>query len=399
MYIIRTYKTYDTNKYVGGKIVDLANMKFIERSWEDIKELIRNNPGLIKNAEIDTYGRLRLKNMNPKHKIKYYNRVIKDGLAVDQYCIILGTLCNKVTFIADTSDNFIYNSDVTILDIANQLNIKNIQDLNMYNAFIDKQNNRDNAIDIYVYSGSGYRKLQSAIPDNTLLSNIKREWNIDIASITNTGISVDYIDHKKEVQKAEIPNSITHIGEFGGYVNELTLPISVKTLGIECFTHSEYLMVVNLGAGIKDIPSKCFYNSSINTIKFTGNEEIIGESAFEDSLLQGSIITGAYYIEESAFSSTNIKRVSLLRTERIGVNAFSYCSNLQKVSIRSTLKIIKHGAFKQCTKLSEINIPISTELIERNAFSGCNKLRWVKIPREVKVEDGAFPKWCRVERI
>ena len=41
----------------------------------------------------------------------------------------------------------------------------------------------------------------------------------------------------------------------------------------------------------------------------------------------------------------------------------------------------------------------STELIERNACSGCNKLRWVKIPREVKVEDGAFPKWCRVERI
>ena len=84
MYVVRIYKDYDTNKLLGAKVVDENTLEFRDIEWDILTKAVKNNPNSIFNVEIDKYGKAKLKNMNPKQKIRYYNQHYVDNLVINQ---------------------------------------------------------------------------------------------------------------------------------------------------------------------------------------------------------------------------------------------------------------------------------------------------------------------------
>ena len=74
---------------------------------------------------------------------------------------------------------------------------------------------------------------------------------------------------------------------------------------------------------------------------------------------------------------------------KIGEGAFYDCENLQKVTLPSTLNEIGEYVFTGCESLVEIIIPRNITKIENSAFSCCTKLQKVTLPSTLK-EIGKF---------
>jgi len=68
--------------------------------------------------------------------------------------------------------------------------------------------------------------------------------------------------------------------------------------------------------------------------------------------------------------------------ERIGDQAFSWCSFMTKISIPNTIKSIGNRAFFNCAGLSSIYIPASVTSIGSEAFRGCNGLIEIKVDKK-----------------
>jgi hypothetical protein len=87
--------------------------------------------------------------------------------------------------------------------------------------------------------------------------------------------------------------------------------------------------------------------------------------------------------------------VTILRS-----NAFYQCSDLRKVTLPASLKIIEYGAFASCSKLTSIEIPDGVEEIGKDAFSDCKNLATVKMPKNLsKIDEGLFARDVRLRSI
>jgi hypothetical protein len=65
---------------------------------------------------------------------------------------------------------------------------------------------------------------------------------------------------------------------------------------------------------------------------------------------------------------------------KIGMNAFSYLTNLTAITLPDGLKIIPNNVFSACKSLRKANLPSSLEAIHGQAFSGCGELAELIIP-------------------
>lgn len=75
----------------------------------------------------------------------------------------------------------------------------------------------------------------------------------------------------------------------------------------------------------------------------------------------------------------------------IGAGAFTYCSNIESVTIPNSVNVIGNAAFYHCSNLIEIKIPYGVSIINYNTFNGCSKLTYVNIPDSVtEIGDDAF---------
>lgn len=392
MYIVRVYKDYNTNKMLGAKVVDENSLDFKEVDWDSITNTIKINPSLIVNAELDHNGKAKLKNMNPKVRIKYFNQVYSGDFVIKQYCIITGNNTGKVDFIADSADGIHSGNNVSIGDIALVLGIGDITKLRMYNAYIEKVNNK---CSVFVFNGSNYRKLQSLVVTN-VKNIIDKCWDYDLVGVSQEGLRIMNLEHIDNAGQATIPNVISHLENFLGGVNNVIIPLGVRSLGNKCFEDLDDLISVNIKGNIPIIPNRCFADSTIRQIRFSGSEEEIGDSAFEGSLLRCGVYTRAKIIGVRAFGSTGITKVVLHNTEEIKVCAFEYCDKLTVVKLGESVKKIGGGAFRFCSKLQEVEIPDTVEYIGKQAFYGCNKLKEVKLPKSVRIDIDAFPRKCKI---
>lgn len=393
MWIVRLYKNIDTNRILGAKVVD-NNMQSADIPWNILKSMVRSNPTLFYNVELNENNRVRLKNLNPKHRIKYYKQIYNGDIVANQYCIITNATVGRLSFIADTDNSIVYGEDVTIGDIASQLGIADISELNMYNAYIDNCNNK---LNVWVYNGKSYRKVQNVNIDNIKLDGFK-DWEVNILDANQDGIIVDDIRHRDIIDKAKIPNGIKQLNHFSGNVKELEIPISVKLLGKGCFAYLKDLKKLRIGKGVQEIPPLCFRYSSINQIRFSGCEKVIGKGAFVNSKIKGLISTSAKEIQESAFKHTNITTLSMYNIKRIGYRAFYFCTKLKSIRFGDQLEIIDEEAFCYCDKIEEISLPKTTQIIGDKAFNSCNKLKIAHVPKEVKhIGHLAFPEKCKID--
>lgn len=84
----------------------------------------------------------------------------------------------------------------------------------------------------------------------------------------------------------------------------------------------------------------------------------------------------------------------------IGSTAFYGNSNIQKLVLPDSLKIIHNQAFRFCDNMTEVVFPSGLETIEYSAFEGCRSLKAVELPDSVTfLDDYAFSSCDLLEHI
>lgn len=386
MWAINVYKEKNTSKILKAKVIDLDTFRVLDISGKVLKNMIKYGDNII-NLELDDYGNLRVKNLNPnKHqKIRYYDKSDFDKYCVQHYCLVFGHDDNKISFIADKKGKVVSGIQTTIGNLMQTLEIPEIEKLRLFNAAIYNGT-------LHYFNGVAYKK--------TPLVTNSNQWKMDATNIDKNGVQIDYMYKKKEEYKATLPNGISHLEKFGGGVNDLLLPPSLTSLGEECFSDIIDLHRITFGTGIKIISNRCCIdNLQLKEVKFSGSEKVIGEEAFSGCTnLRGVIVTNAKVIGANAFSDTQISILNLLKAEKIYSEAFSWCTKLYKLKLPDTLKIIDECAFEHCESLTDINIPKNVKSIGKQAFNSCNKLKTVHVSSNTIIHESAFPKHTNIIR-
>ncbi len=173
-------------------------------------------------------------------------------------------------------------------------------------------------------------------------------------------------------------------------ITEITIPSTVEgypvTKLIETFIGNHNLKKVILSPGIKEIGSKTFHNCLyLNEITIPSSVETIGEWAFKScDFTEVYLPDGLKTISSKAFYCCNdLVKINLPNSiTSIGEDAFYSCENLTEISIPNNITTISKDAFQGCTSLSRVTIPEGVTRISTGAFSSTN-LQKVIIPKSV----------------
>lgn len=171
------------------------------------------------------------------------------------------------------------------------------------------------------------------------------------------------------LKKITLPSDLLEIGEYCFAVSSLesvTIPQSVKTIGICAFALCPLLKSANIPAGLDTLGENCFQEcTKLETVQFpeklTGGLNSIGEYTF--------------------LKCTSLKSVQLPKgITAVGNGAFSTCSSLQSVELPEGLLSLGGGVLGECPALETLNIPDSCKTIGEQAFYGCKLLKTVHLP-------------------
>jgi hypothetical protein len=278
----------------------------------------------------------------------------------------------------------------------------------------------------------------------TNIGNPVFAWCLNLAAITVDALNPVYssaagvLFDKSQRVLIEYPPGIP-----GAY----TLPNSVTSIGDWAFSSCTNLAGVTMGNSVTNIGSYAFdYCISLTAVTIPGTVASLGEGAFDDCTnlagvyLQGNAPTGgssafqddnatAYYLAgttgwgptfaglpallwdplaQAAYTAANgavtitkytgpggalaiPAKIAGLPVTRIGISAFSDCTNLTSVTIPDSVTSIGDYAFYDCTNLAGVTIPDSVASIGNWAFCSCTNLAGVTLPGSVtSIGDYAF---------
>ncbi|MBR6742204.1 MAG: leucine-rich repeat domain-containing protein, partial [Clostridia bacterium] len=106
-----------------------------------------------------------------------------------------------------------------------------------------------------------------------------------------------------------------------------------------------------------------------------------------------SVSEGVTYVPSRYFAGcSNLERVSLPTTlPVIRMETFRECTGLTELALPEGVRNITTGAFRECTSLKNVILAHSTLWIGNYAFYGCTSLEQVRIPKGVRrIGKGAF---------
>ena len=129
------------------------------------------------------------------------------------------------------------------------------------------------------------------------------------------------------------------------------------------------------------------YRNSVQKIEIGNGVTSIGNFAFNScsSLASITIPNGVTSIGNSAFSScSSLASITIPNgVTSIGNSAFSRCSSLTSITIPNGVPSIEQYAFRGCSSLTSITIPNGVTSIEQYAFDNCSSLSSITIPNSV----------------
>lgn len=156
-----------------------------------------------------------------------------------------------------------------------------------------------------------------------------------------------------KIKSVSLQNHATKICDYfmdGSDIGILTVPDTVEEIGDHAFEGCNYLKTVNLPQSLKKIGGYAFYCCS----------ELEYINYIPSSLSE---------IEIYAFAGTALRRVCIPGSVAvIGVGAFSSCKRLNELEIEEGVKSIAPHAFSYCDNLESVTLPRSLTELHANAF-------------------------------
>ena len=183
--------------------------------------------------------------------------------------------------------------------------------------------------------------------------------------------------YRNSVQKIEIGNGVTSIGDFAFdscySLTSITIPDSVTSIGDYAFGSCYSLTSITIPDGVTSIGNYEFANCySLSSITIPDGVTSIGDYAFSRCSSIESIT-----IPDSVTS--------------IRGNAFRDCSSIESITIPDSVTSIGGSAFRNCSSLASITIPDGVTSIGNYEFANCYSLSSITIPDGVtSIGDSAF---------
>lgn len=178
------------------------------------------------------------------------------------------------------------------------------------------------------------------------------------------------------------------------YLEEVTLPSTLKEIEYRSFYRCENLETIDLG-GVETIGNNAFQGcTSLRSITLPETLKDLGTGCFQSSGLRSIDIPENItdYASNLFRYCTSLQTVTLPdNAEGVWSYMFEGCTSLNNVVVPESVRYIYAGAFIGCTSLSNITLPQQLESITESAFEGCTSLTHIELPASLSlIHDRAF---------
>ena len=223
-----------------------------------------------------------------------------------------------------------------------------------------------------------------------------------------TSIGTDAFEHCHYIEKVTLPSTLKSIGEYAFLMNialeEVTIPEGVTEIGDGAFQYCEVLRKADLPSSLRSLGSCVFCEDPITQVVIPQGMTKIEWSTFHDCLELRSVVLPASVaeIERNAFRGcTSLTTVTGgAGVTNIGANAFgdtpwqkaqgdfavlgsvlaAYNGSAKSVSVPDGTVRIADSAFEGNMVMKTVAIPNSVTGIGSRAFADCTALTELKMP-------------------
>ena len=218
--------------------------------------------------------------------------------------------------------------------------------------------------------------------------------------IAGSGTTWDYSsqelpwgDYARYIRTVTVEDGITRIGHYafaGCAVESVTIGNDVTSIGEGAFFECLSLKDISFGNSLNSIGIGAFMGSGLERVVLPDSLQIVGESAFAETVSEVTFGKGLIRIDKYAFSACKLTRLVLPDSlAAIGESAFQNCP-IEDISFGNGLSRIEKGAFCGCS-MEVLSFPDNLKSIGDLAFAKCSALRKVRFGNSLKsIGIGAF---------
>ena len=202
----------------------------------------------------------------------------------------------------------------------------------------------------------------------------------------------------RELRDVVIPDGAEKIGNhwfLDTSIESVTIPASVKEIGVDAFRYCEQLKHVTFAEGsrLEKLRSSCFSYSGLEKITIPSSVTIMEDHAF---CLCGDLKGVTFQdgsrlqkIDACCFEESGLEEfVTPLGLKEIGVRALASCKNLKRVVLNEGPAKLEDycnhyigdyfGTF-QNSGIEEITLPSTLKWMNKYTFSSCSNLRTIYV--------------------
>lgn len=186
-----------------------------------------------------------------------------------------------------------------------------------------------------------------------------------------------------------LPEGLDSIGKEAfqkNYITEVTIPESVRAIGVTAFYDNQSLKSVTLNNRMELIRESLF-NSCKNLAVVHGGKNVknIFYRAFYscDSLRSIKDVVPVTIAREAFSNCRKLENFNFSRIKSIGYESFYLCYSLKEADL-TTLTSIEDRSFCACTSLKKVTFGNDITTIKSGAFNGCYSLEEVILGSSVK---------------